>query len=187
MAINQTIADFRNKAARDDFARKNLYRVMSLKCAAIEFTEDDLLYCTSAQIPGRDIPHGAVSYMGMKMNYPLTSVSYENVDSYKLSFYLDRRSTMAERFEVASRYMFNDLSSTGDSRFPSSEDTLTLAVLNFDLEPIEYITFNGVSFKSFGPVDVDWGDSTGEALKIDVTFTYISYTRTGSDTVFVAT
>ena len=127
MAVNQNISNFINAASQKDFARNNLFRVMTFKTRALELNEADLLYCKSAQIPGRETPTATVSYQGMKMNYNTSTVNYPGSDSYTLTFYLDADGDLRRRFEEASRVIFNDISNTGNWRFPTSEQIITIA------------------------------------------------------------
>lgn len=184
MAVNLTIGKFIQTASAKGFARNNLFRVMQLNTRNLTLSEDDLVYAKGGKIPGRKIPSGNVQYMAMKLPYTKSSVEYTNNESYKIEFYLDANSDLAHKFERASRQTFNDLTTTGDWRFPSSSDIMTVAVLDINLEPIEYITFYGVCFHTFDEIDFKIADGDGEALSISATFSYHYYKRTGSDTVF---
>lgn len=184
MAINQTIGSFITAASRRDFARDNLFRVMELKCQGLTLTEEDLVYCRTANLSGREVPHGQVKYMGMDLNYPQSTVKYPDAGEYKLEFYLDAAGELRQKFEVATRTLFNDTTSTGDWRFPSTFDVLTLAALNINLDPQEYITYYGVSIKSIDQYETKAAEGEGVAIYVGVTFTYLYYKRTGSDTVW---
>lgn len=187
MAVNQTIGKFIQVAANRDFARDNLFRIMQLNCRNLTLTEDDLVYARGGNLPGRTTPVGDnIKYMGMKMPYTKSTVEYNGNDDYTIEFYLDRNSELAQKFERASRTAFNDLTSTGDWRFPSVSDILTIAVLNNKLEPIEYITFYGVSFYKFDDVEIKMAEGDGSALTIKAHISYLYYKRNGSDTVFAA-
>ena len=79
---------------------------------------------------------------------------------------------------------FNDITSTGNWQFPSNSETMTLALLNINLDPIEYYHFYGVSFVKIGDVEIQPADGDGTAIMCRCTISYISYKSTGSDTVF---
>ena len=185
MAVNQTIGKFIEVATKRDFARDNLFRIMNLNCRNLTLTEDDLVYAKGGKLPGRVTPVGDnVKYMGMKMPYTKSTIEYPGNDDYEITFYLDANSEIAHKFERASRTAFNDMTSTGDWRFPSLADTMTVAVLDINLDPIEYITFQGVSFVKYDEVDFKIAESEGTAIEIKAHISYINYIREGSETVF---
>jgi hypothetical protein len=185
MAVNQTIGKFIQVASSKDFARDNLFRIMQLSCRNLTLSEDDLVYAKGGKIPGRVNPlSDNVKYMGMKLPYTKSTVEYPGNDDYEIEFYLDKNSDLAKKFERASRITFNDLSTTGDWRFPDVSDLMTVAALDINLEPIEYITFYGISFTKFDDIEFKVADSSGEALSIKAHFSYLYYKREGSDTVY---
>lgn len=185
MAVNQTIGKFIQVASNRDFARDNLFRIMQLNCRNLTLAEDDLVYARSAKLPGRVTPIGDnIKYMGMKLPYVKSTIEYTGNDDYEIEFYIDKNSEISQKFERASRMTFNDLTSTGDWRFPNVSDIMTIAVLNNKLEPIEYITFYGVSVFKFDSVDIKMADGDGSAITIKAHISYLYYKRNGSDTVF---
>lgn len=184
MAVNQTIGKFIQVASKVDFQRDNLFRVMQLSCRNLTLSEDDLVYVKSSKIPGRETPVGNnVKYMGMTLPYTQSTVKYES-SAFEIRFYLDGTGALAQKFERASRQAFNEVSTTGDWRFPSTSDIMTLAILDINLDPIEYITLYGVSFVKFGEIDVKPADGEGVAMEISCTISYLYYKRNGSDTIF---
>ncbi len=184
MAVNQTIGKFIQVASSRDFARDNLFRIMQLNCRNLTLSEEDLVYAKGGKIPGRITPVGDnVKYMGMKLPYTKSTVEYPGNDDYEIEFYLDKDSKLAQKFERASRQAFNDISTTGDWRFPSTSDIMTIAVLDKNLNAIEYITFYGISFVKFDDMEFKVADSSGEAISIKAHISYLYYKRDGSDTV----
>ncbi|MBO5827429.1 MAG: hypothetical protein J6R59_03060 [Paludibacteraceae bacterium] len=181
MAVNQNISKFINVAASKDFARNNLYRVMGFATRALTLTEDDLVYCKGADIPGRNTPTATVSYNGMKMNYNQSTVEYNGADSYTLEFYLDKDGDLRKRFEEASRKVFNEKNNTGDWRFPSTQDRITVAQLGFDLEPIKTFTLVGVAIKAIDIINTSIAEGDGSAQTAKITISYIYYETEGAD------
>lgn len=184
MAVNQTISNFISAASQKDFARNNLFRVMGFKTRVLTLDEPELLYCKGAPLPARSTPTSTVSYHGMKMNYNQSTVEYTGSDNYQLKFYLDANGDLRQRFEEASRIIFNDLSNTGNWRFPSTEDTVTIAQLGFDLEPIKYFKLYGVTVKSIESIETDIADGDGTALEVIITLSYLYYKTEGSETMY---
>lgn len=133
MAVNQTISNFIAVASQKDFARNNLFRVMELKTRVLHLDESELLYCKGAKLPARTTNVHKVKYHGMEMGYNASTVNYDSADSYELEFYLDASGDLRKKFEEASRIIFNDVSNTGNWRFPSTDDVLTVAQLGFDM------------------------------------------------------
>lgn len=184
MAVNQIISNFITVASQKDFARDNLFRVMALKTRILNLDETELLYCKSAKIPGRETPTAQVQYHGMKMNYNKSTVEYTGSESYELTFYLDAKGELRKKFEEASRIIFNDISNTGNWRFPSTSDVLTLAQLGFDMQPIKYFHLYGVTLKNIDVIDGKPADGEGTSVEIKVTLSYLYYRTEGSDTIY---
>ena len=183
MAVNQTIGKFIQVAGQRDFARNNLFRIMQVSCRNLTLSEDDLVYAKGGRLPGRENPVGEVQYMGMKLPYIKSTVSYPGNEDYQITFYVDKDSEVIHKFERASRLNFNDISTTGDWRFPSQSDVMTVAVLDNHLDVIEYITFYGVSFYKFEGIDFQVAEGDGSAIEVTASMSYHSYKRTGSDAV----
>lgn len=184
MAVNQNISNFITVASQKDFARNNLFRVMSFKTRVLTLDESDLIYCKGAQIPGRSTPTSQVNYHGMKMNYNKSTVEYTGSDSYTLEFYLDAEGDLRQRFEEASRIVFNDISNTGNWRFPSTQDIVTIAQLGFDMEPVRYFHLYGVTIKSIEGFDTQIADGDGSAISCKVTISYLYYRTDGSEIIY---
>ena len=184
MAVNLNIPNFITTASRRDFARNNLFRVLSLKCRGLELDEADLLYCKGGVLPGRNNPTSQVQYHGMKMSYNQSTVEYPGADDYVLKFYCDADSSLRKKFEEASRLVFNDVSNTCNLIFPSTDDMITLASLDFSLNPSEYIKLVGVCFKGIDPIDFQSAEGDGSAIEISAHFSFLYYRRDGSNTIY---
>lgn len=184
MAVNQNISNFITVASQKDFARNNLFRVMAFKTRVLTLDESELLYCRSAQVPGRQTPTTSVKYHGMDLNYNQSTVKYDGADSYTLDFYLDSEGDLRKRFEEASRIVFNDISNTGNWRFPSTADIITIAQLGFDMEPIKYFHLYGVTIKNIEAIDTQIADGDGSAITFKVTLSYLYYRTEGSEVIY---
>ena len=184
MALNLNISNFIQVASQKDFARNNLFRVLSLNCRGLNLSLDDLVYCKGGALPGRNNPTSQVQYHGMKMTYNQSTVEYPGADDYQLKFYCDADSALRRKFEEASRYVFNDQTNTGNWRFPDVRDNITLVALDFGLNEIEYITLHGVCFKGIDAVDFMSAEGDGSAIEITARFSFLYYTRAGSDVFY---
>jgi hypothetical protein len=58
---------------------------------------------------------------------------------------------------------------------PGTGDTITLSVLNKDLEEISTITLVGASIRNIGEISHEIADGSGEILNFPVTFSYHFY------------
>lgn len=182
MAVSQNITKFIGTAAARDFARNNLFRVVSFKTPQLNLVEDDLVYCKGADIPGRITPTATVAYQGMKMSYNKSTVEYPGADNYTLTFYLDGNGDIRHKFEVASRAIFNELQNTGGWAFPSpTTSNITLARLDSKYEIAEKFTLYGVTLKSIDSIKTQIADGDGSALEITVTLSYLYYRNTMND------
>lgn len=182
MAVNQIISNFNTVASQRDFSRNNLYRLVALRTRTLSLDEADLLYCRGAQIPGRETPSASVSFHGMEFRYPKSSAKYDG-GSYTLRFLLDANGELRQKFEEASRIIFNDLSNTGNWRMPSSSDQIVIQQLGFDMEPVKTYTLYGVTLTKVESYDSDFSGE-GDHVEISVTFTYNYYKTEGSNTSY---
>lgn len=175
--VNSTIERFLDIAGRHDFARDNLYRVVQVKVEGIlEINDDGLMYCKGAKLPKRTNPTGEVPFMGVKFPYNLSTVEYGGGE-YGLDFWIDAQSTVLDAFELASRRVFDDLSTTGNWRFPSDNNIIVLQSLDFNLNVTETVKFLGVAFKGFSEIDTKQGEGTGAAISVHGSFSYQRFIR----------
>lgn len=181
MSLNLNISNFIQVASQKDFARNNLFRVLSLKCRGLNLTLDELVYCKGGALPGRNNPTSQVQYHGMKMTYNQSTIEYPGADDYQLKFYCDANSELRRKFEEASRYVFNERTNTGNWRFPSGDDTIVLSALNFGMEEIEQIKLYGVCFKGIDAIDFQSAEGDGSAIEITAHFSFLYYERHGSN------
>lgn len=184
MAVNQTISNFITVASQKDFARNNLFRVMDFKTRVLSLDQSELIYCKGGKLPSRKTPVATVSYHGMKMAYNQSTVQYEGAESYELKFYLDANGDLRKKFEQASRIIFNDISNTGNWRFPSTEDHITIAQLGFNMQPVKTFTLYGVSIVDITGLDTQPADGDGSAIECTITLSYLYYRTQGSDVIY---
>lgn len=101
-----------------------------------------------------------------------------------MKFYLDANGDLRQRFEEASRIIFNDISNTGNWTFPSTQDVITIVQLGFDMEPIKTYTLYGVTIKSIENIETTPAEGDGSAIEVTVTLSYLYYKTEGSDVVY---
>jgi hypothetical protein len=173
-----TIQTFFEQAKSRQFARDFLFRVKQINLAGgISFNgETDLVYAKTATLPGRAIENKTVNYVGQQFNVPGKS-TYSGSEGYSIEFYHEEAITLRKSFETASRTVFNNETSTGDYRMPGEESTITLSVLNSQLEEIETIVLVGASIRDIGEVSYTIAEGSGEILSFTVTFAFHYYNR----------
>lgn len=171
-----TIQTFFEQAKSRQFARDFLFRVKQINLAGgVQFDgETDLVYARTASLPGRTIENKTVNYVGQQFNVPGKS-SYSNSEGYSIEFYHEESIALRKQFEAASRVVFNNETSTGDYRMPGEESTITLSVLNSQLQETDTITLVGASIRDIGEVGYTIADGTGDILNFTVTFAYHYY------------
>ncbi len=170
-----TIQNFFARAADKQFARDFLFRVKQISIEGVQFNgETDLIYARSAALPGRDIENKTVQYFGQTFNVPGRS-TYTGAEGYSIEFYHDENIELRKKFELASRNVFNNETSTGQYGMPGDDSVITLDVINKELEPIQQIQLVGASIRSVGEISHSIADGTGEILTFPVTFAYHFY------------
>lgn len=177
MAINQSIQQFYRAAETGDFSRDFLFRVQSMNLPGLPvFSDLDLVYVKAAQLPGRNIANVAVPYMGLNINVP-GGATYPGSDSYALNFYLDAGSNLRNYFEQASRFTFDDRSSTGVYGTPGRDFFINLVQLNKNLEPLDnQYKLVGASLRNVNSIDYQIATGTGNTVDVGVTIAYHYYT-----------
>ena len=173
--IKQTIQDFYKVAQTRDFARDFQFRVLDVSNKGVPvFTEDDLVYATTATLPGKSITPKAVPYNGFEFRIPGT-VTYNNSEGFTIGFYCDATTNARVQMENWVTETFNDETSTGDGVLHNNS-TITLVQLDTKFEPLR-------TYKLYGCFPVNSGDvaysmvGSGEVINMDITLAYQFYRR----------
>jgi hypothetical protein len=176
---SQTIQGFYTQAQTKDFARNNLFRVLNINFGGgseVTFNEDDLVYATTAALPGKNIGNVQVPYMGLNFNVPST-VTYPNSESYSLEFRCDESYNLREKFLQVSSDTFDDADSTGNYFMPTADAVIDLVLLDKELERVSQIQLVGVAIKDVGEIQYDV-QSQGDVVKFNVTVSYHYFRKT---------
>lgn len=180
------IRDFYNAATKYQFLRDFNFRVTLINTTALACSGDEIIYATAKQLPGRTIVNQQQPFMGMNLNYA-GSNQYDGSDNYEITFFMDAAGSMRQKLERASRTIFNDLSSTGDYRVPSTDNRINLTVVDQKLEPITVYTLVGAQFKKIGPIEFDYLGGNGKLVTCNCGLSYQWYeTSDSSDQVVVS-
>ena len=174
--IKQTIQDFYKVAQTKDFARDYQFRVLDVsnKGASI-FTEDQLVYATSANIPGKKIKPVSVPYSGFNFNIP-GPVEYNQTASFPIAFYLDAQSSARIAMENWIQETFDEVTSTGDQTL-HNDSTITLAQLDGEFEVIRTYKLFGVFPVEAADVSYTMNSSDGGIVDFTASFAYQFFRR----------
>jgi hypothetical protein len=175
--INQLITNFYDTAIKRDFARDFNFRLTQIQpepSLGISFTEGELVFAKSAKIPGRNISNVEAKYMGLAFNVPGV-VSYPNSGQYELTFYCDKASTLRQKFERWSRYIFDDASSTGNYSVPTRSSYIQMAQLGPDFSVVQEFKLVGVSVRNIGEMEYKMAEGTGAIQSFNATIAYHYY------------
>jgi len=175
MANPQTIQKFYTVAAKQDFARKFQFRLNSF--ANINFLTEHYTYVETASLPGRQISNIPVPYMGLQFNVPGTA-SYPGSAGYNVTFRCDQNYDLRAALEGALFNTFDEYTSSGDYSLPAAAsttglggNTLTMELLDKQLNPIRYYTLYGVWIQSIADEAYDVKDN-GSVVMINATLAY---------------
>jgi hypothetical protein len=151
---NQAINNFWDRASSIDFARQNLFRVISItggQGGSAGITESDLVYLTSTTLPGRAINNVPVPFMGLSFNVPGTA-NYPNSAGWTINFRMDSNQSIRTKLENWSRSIFDDAKSTGVYSV-GNQSTITIALMDKAGSPIR-------TYKLIGSYLVNVGEQT---------------------------
>ena len=177
--VRQTISDFYRVAVERDFARDFQFRVLSIDsggASTVTFDEDDLVYCTAANLPGRTITNVPVPYMGLTFNVP-GNATYPGSEGYSLAFYCDQNSQIRQKFEDMSRDIFDDATSTGNYFAPRQSAVIDLVQLDTQLDAIAQYQLVGASVRNVGELTYNISSGSGQFVTFTATMAYHYFRR----------
>jgi len=173
--IKQTIQDFYKVAQTRDFARDFQFRVLDVSNKGVPvFTEDDLVYATTATLPGKTIATKPVPYNGFEFRIPGT-VSYNNSDNFTIDFYCDATTQTRIAMENWVTETYNDETTSGDGVLHDNS-TVTLVQLDTQFEPLRTYKLHGVFPTDCGDISYSMtGD--GEVATVTIGIAYQFFRR----------
>jgi len=145
---NQDIQGFFQNAINKDFARTNLFRVVSIETPVVTFDESDLVYITSTTLPARAISNISVPFMGLKFNIPGTA-TYPGSEGWQITFRVGQDLQVRNKLETWSRSIFDDATSTG-SYGAGSLGNVSLALMDKFGAPIAAYNLIGAYIQNIG-------------------------------------
>lgn len=166
----QGIENFYDTAIANDFARQNLFRVISL--GGVRFTTNELVYVTSTTLPGRAITNVQVPFMGLVFNVPGTA-NYPNSSGWQVTFRVPSSLSIRRKFEEWTTQVFDDSTSTGAYNIPSKDasNQTILVLIDKQGNPLRTYTLFGCYCQAIGDLQVNV-TSAGEILEQQATLAY---------------
>lgn len=164
----QNITSFYKVAQTRDFAR--LFQFRLVQFGNVAFTEDDLVYVETANLPGRSITNVQVPYMGLPFNVPGTA-TYPGSENYPVVFRCDQNYNIRTLLEANTIDTFNDNTSTGNYNTPADSSVLVMQLTNKNLQAIQEYTLYGVYVQNIQEQQYDIKD-TGQIVTVQATLAY---------------
>jgi hypothetical protein len=168
----QAINNFWEKASAVDFARQNLFRIISITGGpggAANISEEDLVYLTSTTLPGRGITNVPVPFMGLSFNVPGTA-NYPNSAGWAVTFRMDQNQNTRGKLETWSRAVFDDQTTTV-AYGVVQQSVLTMALMDKDGAPVRTYKFKGLYITAIGEQTLDV-TTAGEIITQPATLAY---------------
>jgi hypothetical protein len=164
------IENFYNAAATNDFARTNLFRIISLN--GVTFSTNELLYITTTTMPAKAITNVEVPFMGLRFNVP-GAVNYPNSAGWQVTFRMPQNLSIRQKLESWIASIFDDSSSTGNYNIPSNAaaNQVVMVLLDKQGNPLETITLYGAWLQQLGELSLDM-TAAGEVLTQQATIAY---------------
>ena len=164
------IENFYDVAATNDFARQNLFRVVSL--GGLKFNINELLYITTTTLPGRAINNIQVPFMGLSFNVPGTA-QYPNSNGWAVTFRVPQSLSIRRKFEEWTKQVFNDETSTGSYSIPSRDvsNQVIISLMDKAGNAIRTYTLYGAYCVNTGDMTLDV-TTAGEIITQQATIAY---------------
>ena len=162
-----SILEFYNQAQIHEFARKFMFKVNQIGPLT---DTSDLIYITTATLPGRTVVNKQVKFMGLNFNIPGTVV-YDGSDSWQVTFRCDeahniRRKILAWQDEIFSIQRSGMLFGT-----PRNQVAEFQLMTKSRAQKYSSYTFYGIYPTKVGEIEYDITDD-GEVQTFQVTFAY---------------
>lgn len=164
------IENFYDAATTNDFARQNLFRVVSL--GGLKFNTKELLYITTTTLPGRSINNIQVPFMGLQFNVPGTA-QYPNSNGWNVTFRIPQSLSVRRKLEDWTKQVFNDETSTGAYNIPSRDSSNQVIITLIDKlgNPLRTYTLYGAYCVNTGEMTLDV-TTAGDIITQQATLAY---------------
>lgn len=171
---NQDIQGFFQNAINKDFARQNLFRVISITTPVVTFDQTDLVYITSTTLPARAINNVSVPFMGLKFNVPGTA-SYPTSEAWQVTFRMGQDLQVRQKLEIWSRSIFDDATSTGNYSAGALGNVVLSLFDKSGQNPIATYNLIGAYIQNIGTFTLNT-TTQGEIIEAQATLAYQYWT-----------
>ena len=164
-----TVQDF-YAAAQRGLSRDFLFRVMNITghAGAGDMVGDgELVYATSAALPGRVIEDKVANYFGQEFHLG-GRATYNNSSGYPIEFYCSEDAGIRKGLEAMSNATFR----FGTGAYGIGDATIDLAILNKQLGSVATCKLVGAQIREIGDISYLIADGTGETVRFSATFAY---------------
>jgi hypothetical protein len=142
-----------------------------LEIGDTRFDEDDFLYITTKQLPGREIANHSTPYMGLEFNVPGTA-KYPGSNAWTVTFRNDIQGIIRAKLESWQRDdIFDDQTSVGNLNVPGEDRVITLELVDDQLVTQNVYQLYGVYCQSIDGIEYD---NTGDG-KVQSFTTKLAY------------
>ena len=178
---NLGIQNFYSAAIKGGFARNYQFRVLRMGNWIAD--KDQLLYITTATMPGRSITPIPVPFMGLAFQVP-GAATYNQNAGWAVTFRCDEKLQVRNILESWSFGVFNDVSSKG-SNIPDNTEAHQIELLSVDNlgNQVKAITLYGAWVVNVGDMSYDL-TGNGQVVNIQTTLAY-QYWRTSKSTTTI--
>ena len=167
MADKHGIQDFYAVAQEREFARDFQFKINSLG----PFTEKDLIYVTTATLPGKTITNQTVPYMGLPFNIP-GAVVYTGSEAWSVTFRCDEALNIRNRMEAWQTEIFDAVGGQGGTgKYGVPIQIATMSLLGKTFESLRKYSFIGLYPTVLGPQEYNI-EGAGTVLTFPATFAY---------------
>jgi hypothetical protein len=166
----QTIQEFYRVARERGFSRDYMLRVLEI--GDTRFDEDDFLYITTKNLPGRNISNQTAPYMGLVFNVPGTA-TYPGSEAWSVTFRNDIEGLVRSKLEAWQRNdIFDDQTSVGDLNVPGEDRVITLELVDDQLQTRSMYQLYGVYCQGIAPVEGYDNTGPGALTTFNVSLAY---------------
>lgn len=170
---NQDINQFYTQGRAKDFARNNLFRILSVNPGrsgtGVNITDTDLVYLTTANVPSKTINNVAVPFMGLSFNVPGTT-SYPGSAAWNVTFRCNSEYRIRTLLEQWSTTTFDPTTTTGNYQLGDT-GSLDMATFSTQGETVLKYRLNGVYCVTVGEMAYNV-TAAGEVVTIQATLAY---------------
>ena len=172
--INQGIKQFYTQAQERGFSRDFQLKVTQWQFQKQSlFTESELVYIKTVDLPSKKIENIEAPYMGLKFNVPGV-VTYPNSSSWSITFYADKNLDLRTRLEAAMDLTYNNYGDNQNlTNVPTKDSLIELALVDDNINKIRTYKLVGAYITDLGSINYKLtGNGAIQEIKATVAYQY---------------